>query len=482
MAERKELDLEQITPGMEVQLAQRGRAQRAGGTTGAKGVGSGLRLDISNLLGEAAEKVAATPMLPVANPQVMHGMRLDPRTMGGQTFSALEDKIAQGERPGTEPVGEADRGRAGSSYPGDVSTGAGVYGAGTGDINYADYQGPMAGGGDLASQTMGRLAMTGLRSAGNLALGGLLSGASFKDVLSPAIGRGLTSLTGMGAINQLAGAVAASEIGTNVADRMAGAKSGMIGDSVVEEGTRGFKTAREQARLKASAPFGIAQMAAEGIGSLFTDKIKSPIEQAEGGFTRTQAEREYGALQKGAFGVAMDDRAMEGGPSIAQAQADLEAVGGGPSTMEKVKSAIPSIPSMTDMGFKTPTVTPGANVSTHVENMAKESLARETRKTEIEKELANIGPLVGKGHYETVAQQNRQKKQALEKELRALGGGTQTGGDSYSGLRPTGYDFYGQRSYSGGEGGYTGSGAGTGGGRGGEHESESGGYGGRGGV
>jgi len=105
----KILDPEKITSKQRVQLARRGRAERIGGLgTGTKGVGTGLRQDISSILGAAARTVADNPLVPVVNPQKFRGMKLDPRTMGGksyQTFAELEQDISQGSRPPsqTEP-------------------------------------------------------------------------------------------------------------------------------------------------------------------------------------------------------------------------------------------------------------------------------------------------------------------------------------------------------------------------------------------
>jgi uncharacterized membrane protein YgcG len=116
----QELDVSKITPGMEAQLARRGRIKggKVGGMKG-KGVGTGLQKGVEQILGRAAATVAQTPSVVTANPQRMKGMRMDPRSLGGTSAGpvaqTLGPKQTGSQRMGP-PVqaGGGGRGRAGA--------------------------------------------------------------------------------------------------------------------------------------------------------------------------------------------------------------------------------------------------------------------------------------------------------------------------------------------------------------------------------
>jgi hypothetical protein len=258
-----ELDFEKLDTKTKVALTRRGRSTDSG-LSASPGAGSGMGLGMSGAISSAANQAASTNLIPVANPQVMRGMKLDPRGVGGQTFAELQEKVSEGERP-------VEKGRD----PGDTRDmnyeGYDTRGAQPGD--YIGRGGAPAGGGELANQTMGRI--LGSTVGKGLAQGALASvlGAPGKQVMGM-VGSGFTSLTGVGAINELAGAVVGSEIGTA---QFKGATDD-FGKSL--EGTEVGARALEKARQAATGRFGIVGMGLRGLGSLlgFND---SPFESAD---------------------------------------------------------------------------------------------------------------------------------------------------------------------------------------------------------
>lgn len=318
-----ELDFEKLDTKTKVALTRRGRSTESG----AGGPTSGMGLGMQSIISAAADKAATSNLIPVANPQVMRGMKLDPRGVGGQSFAALEEKIAKGERPGEEP--STKQGDAGNTYKGDASSGQGVYGTGTGDTEFyaggRDESGKftdtgeiaMARGGDLATQTMGRMASRSALKTGTTAAGMALSG--FPNSLSTSIGMGLSNLTGVMAINQLAGAVIGSEIGTSVAG---------------EATTDSEKAAREAARKAATGNWGAIGMAARGIGSLF-GLSKSPFESAQEGYDTSK----------------MVDSQKAAGEQWAQGLDTTPKATGFAGLKQSISNAIPT---MKELGFKPP--------------------------------------------------------------------------------------------------------------------------------
>jgi hypothetical protein len=258
----------------------------------------------------ASEEAAASGLVPVANPQVLRGMKLDKRGTGGQTFASLEEDIARGERPG-EIVTREDPGT-----PSDADyEGYDTRGAEAGD--YIGRGGAPSGVGELATQTAGRIFSgtvgKGLAQAG---IAGIMGAPS--NVMGQIVGGSLTGLTGFGAINELLGAVVGSEIGTSIAG---------------EATTEAEKEAREKARLAATGSFGAIGMAARGLGSLFGIS-KSPYEAAQEAYdTSTMVSSQKVAGEQWAQGL------------------DMPKATGFAGLKESIMSAIPS---MTDLGFTAP--------------------------------------------------------------------------------------------------------------------------------
>jgi hypothetical protein len=273
-----EIDLSKLSTKKNIALTRRGRLEE-GGAAGQ--VASGYGLGMSSLVSDAAAEAASSGLIPVANPQVMKGMRLDQRSMGGFTFADLKEDIEGSRGDNREPRGDGTEGY----YEGSAASGQGVYGRGTGptdfyasgrdaDGNFVDDGSiAMARGGDLASATMGRMASgalsKGLVNAGAATLAGFGEYAGLAGVSSAfgsLIGTGM-----FGALNQIGGAV----VGSGIGDSIAG-----------EANTAQEKSAREAARMAATGNYGLVGMGVRGIGSWLGDLTglwdsDSPYEDAQ---------------------------------------------------------------------------------------------------------------------------------------------------------------------------------------------------------
>jgi hypothetical protein len=416
-----ELDFDKLDTKTKVALTRRGRSTDSG-LSASPGAGSGMGLGMSGAISSAANQAASTNLIPVANPQVMRGMKLDPRGVGGQTFAELQEKVSEGERP-------VEKGRD----PGDTRDmnyeGYDTRGAQPGD--YIGRGGAPAGGGELANQTMGRI--LGSTVGKGLAQGALASvlGAPGKQVTNM-IGSGFTSLTGIGAINELAGAVVGSEIGTA---QFKGATDD-FGKSL--EGTEVGARALEKARQAATGRFGLVGMGLRGLGSLL-GLNDSPFESAQ---EAIDTETRRSELEKAAI-------------STGQPYNEQSEMSGFDKLKSSISNAVPN--ALNYIGLQDPTKDGTANFNF------------ETLKTGDQSGAGDKGVL----DKNSSQQKAIRERTAVEKRLSGMssGGRGNNQGYSYSGGQPgmtDTYDIdYGGTTNRGGwgdnstsEGGFSGSGGG----------------------
>jgi hypothetical protein len=147
----------------------------------------------------------------------------------------------------------------------------------------AAYGGGAEGGGPVSDAVVGDL----LSSAGMTALGtgGLLTGlgVSPMDAIGPSIGVGMQSLTGLGALNTLAGGIAGHYTGQAAVDDLSAAEqeTGKFSQQQIED-------ARRAAGVDAMSGGGLVGMGVEGLLSMLGNATglfdyDSPLEQAQRG-------------------------------------------------------------------------------------------------------------------------------------------------------------------------------------------------------
>jgi hypothetical protein len=303
------LDTSKLDYKTKVALTRRGRLQEGPDTS----VGSGLGLAMSGAVSSAANEAAASGMVPVINPQIMRGMKLDPRGVGGQSFAELEEKIAGGDRP-------ASREDPGTPSDADYE-GYDDRGAQPGD--YIGRGGTPTGGGAVPDNLISKLGGSALTKAAVTAGTGIAAGAPIGMSITGGLTKGLGVLTGWGALNELVGSVIGTEIGTSVAG------------PVESESDR---KAREAARVAAVGDWGVAGMALRNLGSVFGISKSSRQVAQEAYDTSKMVDNQKAAGEQWAQGLN-------------RKAAPTGFLGTAKSYYDRVKSMVPT---MTEMGFTAP--------------------------------------------------------------------------------------------------------------------------------
>jgi hypothetical protein len=289
----KEIAIDQLTPDQIIQLSRRGRSSKSVGSP-TSGVGTGLRVNVQNMLGEAAQKVASKPQLPVINVQKRKGLRLDPRSFGGK--KTIAEKMGAGVSPRqiTSDISEGgDPDQASFTVGAQRPTGdtGGDVKANMGDAGRVFSQ-----GGTLVSDFASNLASG---AAGTLTSGALqtvvakgmnIPGAG--DIFTNAIGKSFQDLWGVNAINELVGTIVSDYIGNYTASNLNIDTSTLEGKQIAEEAKRGALDAGWLGAIPGLS--GLSGMALRGLGSWIGNKtglfeMDSPMESAQKRALSTQS-------------------------------------------------------------------------------------------------------------------------------------------------------------------------------------------------